>query len=135
MQGSVQVDKFSRTALALYWVFSTDLEIVKSVSGNQNVFAENFLRKEDWVKNAWLCTEMFLMIGICSKKQSCLCIPAEKIMGMLQKLIYVLCKTNNSQKNFVVQFCKYLKTKKTFCEIKFFPGTRFASATTISTSD
>ena len=61
---------------AVLWLSLTiipDLEIVRSVSGNLNVFTEKFLRKEGiyWVKNAWLCAEMILTIGICSKKQSC----------------------------------------------------------------
>ena len=49
------------------------LEIVQSLSGNLSVFTEKFLQKVGiyWVKNALLCAEMFLMMGIYSKKQSC----------------------------------------------------------------
>ena len=54
------------------------------------------------------------------------------------KNCYNLSKTNNFCSNFrnifAAQLCKYLKIKKTFCETKFFPGTRFPSSTTISSS-
>ena len=39
------------------------------------------------------------------------------------------------RKILLFNFVNISKPNKTFCEIKFFPGTRFASATTISTSD
>ena len=39
-------------------------------------FNKQFLQKEGiyWVKNAGYYADMFLMMGICSKKQSCYCI-------------------------------------------------------------
>ena len=50
----------------------SDLEIVRSVSGNLNVFTEKFLRNEVfyWAKNALFCAEIVLMMGNYAKKQN-----------------------------------------------------------------
>ena len=66
-----KIEDSSKVKTYLYCHSTSDLEIVRSVSGNLNVFTEKFLPKEGiyWVENTQLCTEMFLMMGICSKKQ------------------------------------------------------------------
>ena len=87
-----------------------DLEIVRSVSGNLNVFTEKFLRNERlyWVENALFCAEIFLMMGNYSKKQNCLCIPWVWICSMQNK--HNICR--NFQYSLLFNLVNFSKPQK-----------------------
>ena len=80
----------------------------------------------------------FLMMEICSKESNLFYVFQLRKSWLCHKNCYVLCKTNNFGRNFrnilLFNFENISKPKKTFCEIKFFLGTRFPSSTTISSS-
>ena len=116
-----------------------DLEIVLSVSGNFNVLLKNFCEKWEYIgsKTRNYAKKCFWWWGYVQRNKVVIVFKNRK-SWVYHKNWYNLSKTNNFCSNFrnifAVQLCKYLKIKKTFCETKFFLGTRFPSSTTISSS-
>ena len=70
--------------------YSLDLEIVRNVSGNLNIFSKKLLRNEG-LKQVVLCRNLS-DDGELSKKQNWQCMQAEEIMGISQKLMCSMLK-------------------------------------------
>ena len=115
-----------------WWPWGPDLEIVRSVSGNINVFTEKFLQKEYIVGKKRVIMRRKVSDDVNMFEETKL------FMYSSRGNHGYVTKTNNYTRNLrnilLFNLVDTSKPKKTFCEIKSFLGTRFPSSTTISSS-